>query len=309
MATIDLGNPPTPAAGLLDALPRRLALTLPELRLAAERAGGAPLPFVVRDPARTGALEWRLGASRASAQDEAYAATLASLHDPAETLRRRGLLTDDSLDDGLAGALGLLATPRVAVDLDVTVDGARAHAWHREAGGVVATLATGDGVVFELAWFAASAWADELARAAMLPSDQALRGTALPDVIDVPFELLDAASEAVRSSRSDLLPVLAARHSGSSVDVGGSPISDVELTSMLSALIIDTRGRLRALGADVSGDETTVVGVVSWVLLADGWHALRPRREGDDHRVEVRRVEAADLAGDLAFVLAEVVGS
>ncbi|WP_151083741.1 hypothetical protein [Nocardioides cynanchi] len=308
MATIDLSHPPPTAAGLLDALPRRLALTLPELQLAASHAGGAPLPFEVTDPAPAGAFDQRLGTSRASAQDQAYAAALAALHDPAETLARRGLLTHDSLDQGLAGALGLLATPRVAVDLDVTVDGARVRAWHREAQGAVATLATADGLVFELAWLAASAWPDELARAAMLPSDQGLRGTALPDAIDVPFELLDAASEAVRSSRSDLLPVLAARHSGACVDADGGTIGDVELASMLSALIIDTRGRLRALGADVSGDETTVVGVVSWVLLADGWHALRPRRDGDEHRVEVRRVEAADLAGDLAFVLAEVVG-
>jgi hypothetical protein len=284
MATIDLGSPPAPATDLLDALPRRVSLTLPELQLAAERAGGAPLPFVLTAQAQTGALEWRLGASTASAQDQAYAATLASLHEPADTLRRRGLLTGDALDDGLAGALGLLATPRVAVDLDVAV-----------------------GVVFELAWFAVASWPEELARAAMLPSDRSLRGTALPDVIDVPFELLDAASEAVRSSRSDLLPVLAARHSGSSVDAHGRPVSDVELASMLSALIIDTRGRLRALGADVSGDETTVVGVVSWVLLADGWRALRPRRVGDEHRVEVRRVEPTELAADLAFVLTEVV--
>lgn len=309
MATIDLSNPPPPAAGLLDALPRRLALTLPELQLAAARAGGAPLPFVVSEPAQSGAFDQRLGASRTSSQDQAYAESLATLHDPAETLTRRGLLAGDELDQGLAGALGLLATPRVAVDLDVTIDGARARAWHREADGAVATLATADGLVFELAWFAVTAWRDELARAALLPTDQTLRGTALPDAIDVPFELLDAASEAVRSSRSDLLPVLAARHSGASVDADGRAIGDVELTSMLSALIIDTRGRLRALGADVSGDETTVVGVVSWVLLADGWHALRPRREGDDHRVDVRRVEAADLAGDLAFVLSEVLGA
>ena len=284
-------------------------MTLPELQLAAARAGGAPLPFVVTEPAQSGAFDQRLGASRTSSQDQAYAESLATLHDPAETLTRRGLLAGDELDQGLAGALGLLATPRVAVDLDVTIDGARARAWHREADGAVATLATADGLVFELAWFAVTAWGDELARAALLPTDQMLRGTALPDAIDVPFELLDAASEAVRSSRSDLLPVLAARHSGASVDADGRAIGDVELASMLSALIIDTRGRLRALGADVSGDETTVVGVVSWVLLADGWHALRPRREGDDHRVDVRRVEAADLAGDLAFVLSEVLGA
>jgi hypothetical protein len=309
MATVDLTAPPPPPTGLLDALPRRVSLTLPELRLAAARAGDAPLPFVLAEPAETGgALEDRLGLSRGSTQDQAYAAALASLHDPAETLRRRGLLAGETLDEGLAGALGLLATPTVAVDLDVTIDGIRARAWHREADGAVATLATVDGVVFELAWFAASSWAAELGRAAMLPSDHTVRGTSLPDVIDVPFELLDAAGEAVRSGRSDLLPVLAARLSGSAVDADGVPLSDVALTSMLSALVIDARGRLRALGADVSGEETRLVGVVSWVLLAGGWHALRPHREGDDHRVEVRRVGADDLAGALAFVLAGVVG-
>ena len=310
MATVDLTTPPPPPAGLLDALPRRVGLTLPELRLAADRAGGAPLPF---DLLSTGAsdasrLEDRLGRSRVWTEDEAYAAALSTLHDPAETLARRGLLDEAGLDDGLAGALGLLATPTVAVDLDVVVDGVRARAWHREAGGAVATLATVDGVVFELAWFAATAWADELARTAMLPSEPTLRGTTLPDAIDLPFELVDAAAEAVRSGRSDLLPVLAARHAGSAVDADGAPIGDVDLASMLSALVIDTRGRLRALGADVSGNDTRLVGVVSWVLLADGWRALRPHRRDDDDRVEVRRVEPHELAADLAFVLAEAVG-
>ena len=306
MATVDLTTPPPPTTGLLDALPRRVGLTLPELRLAAELAGGAPLPFELADPAEAGALEGRLGVSRGSGEDAAYAAALGTLHDPEQTLRRRGLL-DDVLDEGLAGALGLLATPTVAVDLDVTVEGVRARAWHREAGGAVATLATVDGIVFELAWFSTSAWAAELTRAAMLPADQSLRGTTLPDLVDLPFELLDAAAEAVRSNRADLVPVLAARHPGSAVGPGGAPISDVELASMLSALVIESRGRLRALGADVSGEETRLVGVVSWVLLADGWRALRPHRAGDDHRVEVRRVGADDLPADLAFVLTGVV--
>jgi hypothetical protein len=174
----------------------------------------------------------------------------------------------------------------------------------------VATLGTADGVVFELAWFPANAWAGELARAAMLPTDQALRGTTLPDVIDVPFELLDAAGEAVRSGRSDLVPVLAARHSGAAFDAAGEPIGDVDLASMVSALVIGTRGRLRALAAGVSGEQTDLVGVVSWVLLADGWRALRPHRrspDGADHRVEVRRAEPDDLAVALAFVLTGVM--
>jgi hypothetical protein len=307
VATIDLSTPPPPPSGLLDALPRRVGLTLPELRLAAERAGDAPLPFDLVDAAQAGALEDRLGVSRASSEDQAYADALATLHDPVETLTRRGLLAGDDLDEGLAGALGLLATPTVAVDLDVTVDGVRARAWHREADGAVATLATVDGIVFELAWFPSSAWSAELARAAMLPTDQSLRATTLPDLVDLPFELLDSAAEAVRSNRADLVPVLAARQSGSAIDADGNRIGDVELASMLAALVIDAHGRLRALGADVSGDETRLVGVVSWVLLSDGWRALRPHRDGNDHRVEVRRVTADDLAVELAFVLAGVV--
>jgi hypothetical protein len=307
VATIDLSTPPPPPSGLLDALPRRVGLTLPELRLAAQRAGGAPLPFDLVDAAQADALEDRLGVSRASSEDQAYAAALATLHDPAETLTRRGLLTGDDLDEGLAGALGLLATPTVAVDLDATVDGVRARAWHREADGAVATLATVDGIVFELAWFPSTAWAAELARAAMLPADQGVRPTTLPDLVDLPFELLDAAAEAVRSSRADLVPVLAGRQSGTAVDADGNRIGDVELASMVAALVMEAHGRLRALGADVSGAETRLVGVVSWVLLSDGWRALRPHRDGNDHRVEVRRVTADDLALDLAFVLAGVV--
>lgn len=307
---MDLSTPPPATTGLLDALPRRVTLTLPELRYAAGLAGNAPLPFDLREqadaaaPSRPG-LEGRLGQSRGSSQDDAYAQALASLHEPEDSLTKRGLIVDGALDESLAGALGLLATPDVAVDLDVSIDRAHAHAWHRAAKGAVATLATVDGIVFELAWFSAEAWGDELGRVAGLPEDVTLRGTALPDVIDVPFELLDTASEAVRSGRSDLLPVLAGQHSGAAT-ADGEPIGDAELTSMLSALAVDSRGRLRALGADVSGDETTLVGVVSWVMLADGWHSLHPHRDGSDNRVTVRRVDATDLSGDLAFVLSEV---
>jgi hypothetical protein len=312
MATVDLTTPPPPPVGLLDALPRRVGLSLPELQLAAERAGGAPLPFAPPDPETTDgdALEARLGQTRTSVEDQAYVSTLATLHDPTETLTRRGLLDGDVLDEGLAGALGLLATPAVAVDLDVVVDGVQARAWHRESAGAVATLATVDGVVFELAWFPVTSWTAELARAATLPHGQGLRGTTLPDLVDLPFELVDAAGEAVRSGRADLVPVLATRHAGSVVDGDGRPVSEVDLASRLSALVIDLRGRLRALGAGVSGGQTRLVGVVSWVLLADGWRSLRPHHRsgaGDDPRVEVRRVAADDLAHDLAFVLAGVV--
>jgi hypothetical protein len=86
----------------------------------------------------------------------------------------------------------------------------------------------------------------------------------------------------------------------------GAGLPAAEVAGLLTALTTETRGRLRALVADVSGKVTTAAGVVSWLLLADGWHTLHPHRDGEEHRVEVRRVEPGDLATVLAPVLAEV---
>jgi len=308
MPTIDLSTPPPPSTGLLDALPRRVALTLPELRLVAERAGDAPLPFDVRDPVSGSSFDGRLGESRGTAEDSAYAGALAALHDPATSLERRGLLGDGGQDEGLLGAVGLLATPSTAVDIDVSAAGIHARSWHRQTDDAVATLSTVDGIVFEIAWFASAQWPQELARVAEPPADTGLRGSEVPPYVDLPYELADASAEAIRSGRADLVPVLAAQHAGSVVGADDQPYSESDVASILGALSAEAQGRLRALVADVSGDQTAVVGVVSWTLLADGWHALRPRRAGDDHRVAIGRVDPSDLAGELAPVLAEVTG-
>jgi hypothetical protein len=291
---------------VLEALPRRVTLTLPELRLVAERAGGAPLPFELTAPRAAHALEDRLGQSRTSAADEAYAAALASLHDPEESLTRRGLLGEVGEDSALVGAVGLLATPQTAVDIDVTATGIQARSWHRRAGNAVAALSTVDGIVFELAWFHAGSWPDELARAAILPEDCVLRTSAVPDFIDVPFALADAASEATRTGRDELVPVLTDQADGTVLDRAGVPLDESEVATVLTALSAESCGRLRVLVADLSGGEPTVVGVVSWTLLADGWHALRPRETDGRQRVQVAAVQAADLPTELAPVLAEV---
>jgi hypothetical protein len=306
MTTIDLSTPPAPPVGLLDALPRRVALTLPELRLVAEKAGGAPLPFAVSEPAGGSALDDRLGESRGSAEDTAYAHAVGALHDPETSLSRRGLMSDGVVDEGLLGALGLLATPTLALDLDITVGGVQAKAWHRQAGAAVAALATVDGIVFELAWFPTSQWPGELARVAVIPEDLSLHDSSLPPVVDLPYELADAAGEALRTGRSDLVSVLVAQHRGEVTDDQGGEFTDADVTGFLSALTTECRGRLRALVADVSGKTTTTVGVVSWILLADGWRSLRPHQADDAHRVEVRRVQPVDLGAELAAVLAEV---
>jgi hypothetical protein len=247
----------------------------------------------------------RLGRTPASVDADAYAEVLAALHEPRASLARRGLLVDTSLDEGLLGAIGLLATPDVALDLEVSAGGARVRSWHRQRGGAVATLSTADGVVFEIAWLPLDQWPQELARVAVVPEQAAQRGSAVGEV-ELPYELLDAATEASTSGRGDLFSVLASAHADQVRDGDGQPMRDLDVLGLLTSLTTECRGRLRAMVADVSGETTTVVGVVSWVLLTDGWRALRPRRTDGVDRVAITRVEPGDLAHDLAPVLAEV---
>jgi hypothetical protein len=310
VATIDLG-PPRPAPhDLLDGLPRRVALTLPELRFVAERANGAPLPFDLRPEAGEGALDERLGRSRGSDDQAAYAEALGRLHDPATSLSRRGLLVggpdDGAVDEGILGAVGLLATPTVAVDIDVAAGPVQVKSWHRHSGGAVAVLSTQDGLVFELAWFPTWAWATELARVAVVPEDLPLADSVVPDRLDLPHELADAAVEAARTHRTDLVPVLVGHHRGAVTDGAGRELTDGEVVAVLTGLATEARGRLRALVADVSGDETTTVGVLAWTLVADGWRAMRARQDETGLRLEVARVIPEDLAPELAPVVAEV---
>jgi hypothetical protein len=308
MVTIDLTTPPTPPASFLDGMARRLALTLPELRLVAELAGGAPLPFDLAsgDAHATGAgsLSGRLGQSRGSVEDSAYTDAIGTLHDPHDTLRRRGLLTDEGADPGIVGAVGLLATPRLALDIDVAAGDTQVKAWHRHSGGAVASLSTCDGIVFELAWFPADQWTVELARVTAVPEDVPLGTSHVPAHLDVPYALADAIGEALRSGRSDLVPVLIGQADGD-VLADGEPLGAAEAAAAVSAVHAESRGRLRILAAEVAERATTAVGVVSWVLLRDGWHSLTPRHD-DGARVAVGRVDPDDLATELAPVLAQV---
>lgn len=306
MVTFDLTTPPPPAASFLDGLPRRLALTLPEVRHIARLAGDAPLPFDLVEAAGPDGLEGRLGQSRGSVEDDAYAAALASLHDPDDTLRRRGLITDEGIDPGLTGAIGLLATPTLALDLDVAAPGTRVKAWHRQSGTAVATLATCDGLVFELAWFAADQWPGELARVADIPDDIRLTESSVPAEIDLPFHLVDAIGEALRAGRADLVPVLMSQHGEGVVNGQAESLDDNLAATAVAAIHTEGRGRLRVLAARVADEETTEVGLVSWVLLADGWHALSPHLADEESRLRVRRTHPADLATELAPVLAQV---
>lgn len=314
MPTIDLttvavrGTPPPtpPPVGAIDAAPRRIGLTLPELQHAAGLAGGAPLPFEVAEPAAADGMQSRLGQSPATTDDRAYRATLASMHDPAESLARRGLLTDTGLDPGLAGAIGLLAAPRIALDVDVRMAGVQAKVWQRQDGHAVASLATVDGIVFEVGWFGADAWPTELARVGAFSEEVPLSESAVPPYVDLPYELVDAAAEAGRMGRGDLLPLLAGRHTGTVIDADGA-LPDDAVARLLNALSSEAHGRLRALVADVSGGQVETAGVVAWSLLADGWRALRPHTDDGVRRLEIRAVAPDDLAALVAPVLAPLI--
>jgi hypothetical protein len=193
----------------------------------------------------------------------------------------------------------------VAVDLDVAAGPVQVKSWHRQSGGAVAALSTQDGLVFELAWFPTWAWAAELARVAVVPEELPLADSVVPDRLDLPHELADAAIEAARTHRADLVPVLVAQHA-ESVTVDGRALAEAEAVAVLTGLATEARGRLRALVADVSAEATATVGVLAWTLVADGWRALRARQDEAGLRLEVARVLPDDLPAELAPVLAEV---
>lgn len=311
MATVDLSQPTRPVADhLLAELPRRLTLTLPELTLAAELAGGAPLPFAHQSSRPGYALPADSMDPGTSVEDRAYATALATLPPARETLSTRGLLLDGSegrsgLEPGLAGAVGLLAAGTLGLDLDVRVGEQRVRAWHRQGGPAVASLATADGLVFELSWFGVPNWPAELARVAHLPPDLPTGTSRVPDELCTPFALLDAVGEALRSGRPELVGVLVG-NSSLSVSADGRPLSAADAEAALCAVHEETRGRLRVLAAPLGASSEPRVGLVSWLLLADAWHEVAPDPDDTEPRVRLRRVAPTGLAAAVAPVLEAV---
>ncbi|TQL70748.1 hypothetical protein FB381_4690 [Nocardioides albertanoniae] len=291
MTTIDLGPAPAAPTEPWAGVPRRVGLTLSELTRACEIIG-APLPFEVNDRQEEG-LDARLGRSRAAAEAEALTRAVAGFGDGATSLQRRDLLdSDGTLEAGIAGALGLLATPEVVIDLDVVVDDRRGRAWHRQKGEAAASLATVDGLVFELSWYPSAAWTTELGRTATLPGDTARMTSSVPEQLEVPFAVADAVFEALRTGRGDLVPVLTE--------------GDIVTATALEAMATETHGRLRAIVASTTDAEDALIGTVSWSLVNDGWRSMRTVSLDGDLTLLITSVEPSELAADIARVLAEV---
>ncbi len=127
---------------------------------------------------------------------------------------------------------------------------------------------------------------------ARVPEDVVLRTSVVPDHADLPYELLDAAVEAARTGRSDLLSVL---------------VADLSVINVLTA----PRPRSRRDGSGRWSPTSRATTPPSWASCRGCCSPTAGEPCGHDapdgvDRVVVDRVEPGDLARELVPVLAEV---
>ena len=322
MATVDL----TGRSRAETPVPRRVRLGLAELLLLA-RLSETRLPFPV-EPVTPSGLTQRLGEAPGGRGEQRMARELARVEEtgagsPADRLRSLGLLSGDDpasavVKPEVVTAMRVLGAPEQTVWIDLTRSvpfEVQLHAWQHARAEGLTTLATLDALHYELTWVAPAGWRAELARAATVTLDPPEES--FPDQVLIGHELLVAGLEAVRAGRTEVLAELC-RLESDTVRVDGQPVASAEVASLLQRLDSETRGRLRAsvgllpaAGGDAGREALQAPpdqrGLVSWVLLSDGWRALLPLTDSAEHLVAVRRVEPDDLASAVADLLAELV--
>lgn len=288
--------------------PRRVRLTRAAVDRLAELAGvPSPVAPMLAGGVSAG-LVGRLG-------DEGPAP--AAVDDLDEALVAATLLADGVPTEEGRAVLAVWHAPALAVELEVLVrlrrGTVRVRSWHRNLDDWVVCLSTGDGLAFELTWLAAEDWWLELGRAAhvdlaMLRESE--YAAPLPAVVETPWELLLATGEAVRRHRTELLDVMVADHTGTTL-AGDSPgmletAADADVRLWHEQLESDSRGRLHAavMGRDRRGRPG--VGIVEWVLLGDGWRSLTPVTRDGWTMVRIQGRSVVDLPRELAVRAAEV---
>jgi hypothetical protein len=301
-------------------LPGRVNLSLAELVHLAE-AAGTQLPIHVEPPEDIdpSPMEARLGGgapSPMSAAADLLRGELAAGPDLA-SLAERGLgdETGNPTPD-VAVALHALGTPEALIQIDVALrgDGATTslRAWYAVVGAQVAQLATADGLAYELSWYPVRHLATGLARAAILDSGEPPSGDRDQGTVTLPYEFFIVGLEAARVSRGDILDHLVAGLKPSSVTgADGAAMAAHRVKPLIDAFQTRTRGTLRALITSASSGEQSgrrpVGGLVSWILLDDGWRWLEPIGNREDPKVTIHPVTPADLGKVIAPVLTQVV--
>ncbi len=207
----------------------------------------------------------------------------------------------------MVGALGLLEDPEVRVDVDVAVDRSgrawRAHSWQGLRAGRVATISTVDGSTYELSWLVDAMWRPELARAATVKvSSRLVPGQqVMPDLVEIPYDVLLATGEAWHRRRADLVAELG-RRLGDDLRVDGQP-ADWRPVALLGALHAETMGRLQAI-VSCGGR----VGLIAWLRYGDGWRQLTPVTRDGESFVRMEKVDEFHLGVEVARLVTAVRG-
>ena len=236
------------------------------------------------------------GSAAARALDTCDGTAARTIIDPAAELRTWGLLsTDDEVDASVVDALGRFAAPEILVDLVLGRPGVVLRSWHRLRDTRVVAVSR-CGAAAELAWWDQREWPAELASLVRAPGSADAHGSRPAAHLRLPFELVLGSGAALRLGRPDLLAELARRHAA----------DPVAAADQMRTLHGTARGRLRATVGTRRRPGRHPVGLLSWVLLPDGWHELVPDRHADEPMVVVRAVAPADLGDRVARLVAGV---
>ncbi|MGI8646210.1 MAG: hypothetical protein ACR2JD_07820, partial [Nocardioides sp.] len=111
----------------------------------------------------------------------------------------------------------------------------------------------------------------------------------------LPYELLLGAGAAYRLQRPAVLAELLERHHGRVTGRDGTVFAPGGAADQLHRLHTHERARLQLTVTGVATDGSRSVGLLTWVLFADGWRELVPTTTAGEPMVVVRLVAPADL--------------
>ena len=160
----------------------------------------------------------------------------------------------------------------------------RFKSWQRLRAGRVTTLSTAGGPSVELAWWPDSRYPAELARIATVPPGRPGRWwrpqgvVTPPDELSLPYELLLGSGGAIRcgTRRPAGRPGRTVRRAGHRPRGRTGRRGDGAVAEQVRLLHSGTAGRLRVTVAGAAAGGRRTLGIVSWMLTADGWRELRP---------------------------------
>ena len=121
----------------------------------------------------------------------------------------------------------------------------------------------------------------------------------MPDLVELPYDMLLAAGEAWHRRRADLVAELG-RRLGDDLRVDGQP-APADRVALLGALHAEMAGRLQAL-VSCRGR----VGLIAWLRYDDGWRQLTPVTRDGESFVRMEKVDEFRLGVEVARLVTAV---